>query len=70
MSSFFFVIGVIVSGVGYTYIVEVDVGAAVVGEDEVADGVGALDGVAVVLEGVEEPGILRGDEVFRALIRP
>ena len=44
------------------YVVEVDVGAAEVVQDEIADRVGALDGVAVVGEGGEEPGVFFGDE--------
>lgn len=35
-----------------TYIIEVDVGSSVVGEDKVADGVCALDAVVVVVKGV------------------
>lgn len=45
------------------YVVEVDVGAAVVGEHEVSDHVGALDGVGVAVEGLEEEGVLLFDEV-------
>nr|POE76215.1 hypothetical protein CFP56_59694 [Quercus suber] len=51
-------------------VVHVDVDAPVVGEDEVADGVGALDGILVALEGLEEPRVLLRDEVCGALVRP
>lgn len=53
-----------------TYIVEINVGTAVVGEDKVSDGIGALDGKLVAVKGVEEPGILVGDKLARFLIRP
>lgn len=46
-----------------TYIIEVDVDAAEVGENEVADGVRALDGLGVVVEGVQEPGVFGGYEL-------
>ena len=45
-----------------TAVVEIDVDAAVIGEDEVADGVGALDVVFVAVEGGEEPGVFFRDE--------
>ena len=51
-------------------VVEVEIDAAVVGEDEVADGVGALDRVRVGDEGFEEPGIFFLDEGVALLIRP
>lgn len=51
-------------------VVQVHVGAAVVGKDEVADGIGALDREGVVVEGLEEPWILRGDELARLGISP
>lgn len=51
-------------------VVEVDVDAAVVGEDEVADGVGALDGVGVAVEGFEEPGVFFLYEFSRQSIGP
>lgn len=38
-------------------VVEVDVDPAVEGEDEIADGVGALDGVGVAVEGGEKPWV-------------
>ena len=43
-------------------IVQVHVGAAIVGEDEVADGVGALDWEGVVVKGLDEPWVLCGNE--------
>lgn len=51
-------------------IVEIEVDAAVVVEDEVADGIGALDGEGVRVEGVEEPGVFRADELAGEVIRP
>lgn len=39
-------------------------------EDEVPDGVCALDVVWVVVEGLQEPGVLCCDEVSRFLICP
>lgn len=51
-------------------IVKVNVDAAVVGEHEVADGIGALDGERVVVEGLEEPGVLGGDEGAGLFIGP
>jgi hypothetical protein len=50
--------------------VGVEVDAAVVVEDEVANGVGALNGEGVVVPRVYEPGILGGDEVAGLLIGP
>jgi len=50
--------------------VEVEVDAAVVGEDEVAEGVDALDGVGVGGVGGEEPGVLGGDEVEGGFVCP
>jgi len=42
----------------------------VVGEDEVAEGVDALDGVGVGGVGGEEPGIFGGDEVEGGFVCP
>jgi hypothetical protein len=39
-------------------------------ENEVTNDVGALDGVGVVIKRVEEPGVVRRDELTRALICP
>jgi hypothetical protein len=55
---------------GETYVVEVDVDAAEVGEDEIADRVGTLDGVGVVVETVEEPRVFRSNELSRAGVGP
>lgn len=43
---------------GDAYIVEIEIDATVMRQDEVADGVCALDRLGVVVKGVEEPGIL------------
>ncbi|KFY23859.1 hypothetical protein V491_02390 [Pseudogymnoascus sp. VKM F-3775] len=51
-------------------IVEIKVDAAVVVEDEVADGIGALDGEGVGVEGVEEPGVSRADEFAGEFVCP
>lgn len=51
-------------------VVEVDVGAAVVGEDEVADRVGALDRVLVGFEGGEEPGVFGGYQSAGFVVGP
>lgn len=39
-------------------------------QHEVANGIRALDGVVVAIEGVEEPGIFGGDKVPRFLVGP
>ena len=41
-----------------TYIVQIEVCPAKMGQNKVADGVGALYGVGVVVERLNEPGIL------------
>lgn len=51
-------------------VVEVDVHAAVGREDEVADRVGALDGVGVVFKGLEEPGVFFRDEGLGGGVAP
>jgi len=51
-------------------IVQIDVYAAIVVEDEVADGVGALDGVRVVFEGLVEPLVFVLDELQAGLVGP
>ena len=51
-------------------VVEVDVDSAVEGEHEVPDCVGALDGVAVAVEGGEEPGVFCADEFAGELVGP
>jgi len=50
--------------------VEIEVDAAVVCEDEVAEGVDALDGVRVGRVGREEPGVFGGYEVKGAFVCP
>ena len=39
-------------------------------EDEITDGVGALDGELVTVKGVEEPWVVFLDEVTRGFVRP
>lgn len=51
-------------------VVEVDVDAAVVGEDEVADGIGALDGEVVAVEVGEGPGVFGCYEVAGFCVGP
>lgn len=51
-------------------IIEIEVDAAVVVEDEVADRIGALDVVGVVIEGLEELGVFVGDEGAGEVVRP
>ena len=51
-------------------VVEIDVDSAVEGEHEVPDCVGALDGVAVAVEGGEEPGVFCADEFAGELVGP
>jgi hypothetical protein len=43
-------------------VIKIDVDPAIEGEHEVSDGVGALDGEAVAVEGREEPGVFCADE--------
>jgi hypothetical protein len=52
------------------YVVEINVDSAKVVQDKVADRVGALDGVGVAVERLEEPGVLVGDELARLLVGP
>lgn len=51
-------------------VVQIDVDAAEVVEDEVADCVGALDGVGVVLEGLVEPFVFVLDELQTGFVGP
>jgi len=44
-------------------IVQVEINTTVVGEDKVTDRVGALNGVFVVVKGLEEPGVLGSDKL-------
>lgn len=50
--------------------VHVEVDAAKLVEDKVANGIGALDGEGVVDPGVDEPGVFFGEEFFGALVGP
>jgi hypothetical protein len=50
--------------------VEIHVDTAKAVKDEVANDVGALDGVLVAVEGVEEPGVVVLDELAGSGIRP
>lgn len=71
--------GVVLDRVGFdlvqrecfiTQCIHVEVNAAVVVEDEVADRVCPLDGHGVGVPGLEEPGILDRDEVASQLVGP
>ena len=53
-----------------TAIVQIDVYPTVEGEDEVADCVGALDGVGVAVKGTEEPGVFCSNEVAGFVVSP
>lgn len=53
-----------------TYVVKVNVGSTIVGQDKVTDRVGALNGVFVAIERVQEPGVFFGDKVTRFLVGP
>ena len=50
--------------------VQIDVHAAIVVEDEIPNGVGSLDGVGVSVEGVQEPGVMLGNEHPGTRVRP
>lgn len=39
-------------------------------EDEVADRISTLDRILVTIEGLEEPGVLVGDEFARLFVGP
>lgn len=53
-----------------TYIVQIDIGTAIVGKNEVSDGVGTLNGVLVAVEGFQEPRVLRSNELAGFFIGP
>ena len=53
-----------------TYVVQINIGSAIVGQNEITDRVCALDGVCVAVKGLEEPRIFGGDEVAGLFIRP
>ena len=59
-----------VHSVPCTYVVEINVGSTVVGKHEVPNGVGALDGVVVAIEGVQEPRVFCSNKVARFLVCP
>ena len=50
--------------------VEVDVYPAIVVQDEVADNIGALDGVGVSVEGIEEPAVVLSNKLASTGIGP
>ena len=52
------------------YIVEIDVDTTIVGEDEVANCVCALDGLRIIVECAQEPRIFGSNELSRLVIRP
>ena len=43
--------------------VEVHIDAAIMVQDEVADGVCTLDGICIVVKGIEEPRVMLGDKL-------
>ena len=51
-------------------IVQVDIRSPVMRQHKVADRVGALNGVFIVVKGVQKPRVFLGDEVARFLVRP
>ena len=50
--------------------VQIDVHAAIVMENEISNGVGALNGVGVCVERVKEPRVMLCDELPRTCVRP
>ena len=53
-----------------SYIVEIQVDTTKVGEDKIAYGVCALNGLGIVVKSVEEPRIFGGDELARHGVCP
>lgn len=53
-----------------TPVVQIEVHAAKVREDEVPDGVGALDRERIAIECFQKPRVFFGDELSRELVRP
>ena len=53
-----------------THVIKINVGTTVVGKHEVPNGVGALDGIVVSIEGVQEPWVLGGNELARFFVGP
>lgn len=50
--------------------IEVEVYTAEMVEDEIADGIGALDGPLVAIKCIEKPWVMLLDEVTRGLVCP
>lgn len=50
-------------GGGGTHVVQVDIDAAEVGQHKVANGVGPLDGLGVIVKRVQKPGVFGGDQL-------
>ena len=46
-----------------TYVVEINVYPAIMGEDKVSDGVCPLYGLGVVVKGIQKPRVFGGDEL-------
>ncbi len=57
-------------GKSATYIIQIDIGPSKMCKDEISNGVSALYWVRVVHERIEKPGIFRGNEFSRFLVRP
>ena len=53
-----------------TYIIEVNIYPTIMREHKISNGVRPLDGLGVVVEGVQEPGVLGSDELARLGIGP
>lgn len=51
-------------------IVEIDVNATKVVQDEVSYSIGTLDGIRVAVESLEKPWVFSGDELTRLLVGP
>ena len=59
-----------IEGLDQSYVVEVDVYAAVMSKDKVSDRIRALNRVGIVVKGIQKPGVLGCDEFTRILIGP
>ena len=53
-----------------SYIVKIEIYAAIVQQEEISNGIDTLDGEWVGIVCLEEPGVLGLDEVSRRLFRP
>lgn len=53
-----------------TAIVQVNVDATIMGQDEISDGVGALDVFLVVVKGFKEPGVFSSNKLARLCVGP